>query len=65
LDDFEFLGAYDGERRWRDGDGHLYTWDGVHGEVEVFNRRGRHLGALDPLSGKKLKNAIPGRKINV
>jgi hypothetical protein len=65
LDGLEPLGAFGGERRWRDGNGHIYTWDDLHGEVEVFNRRGRHLGALDPLSGNLIKDAVPGRKINV
>jgi Cytotoxic len=39
LDAFEFLGAFSGERRWRSAGGkRLYTWDTLHGEVEVFDR---------------------------
>jgi len=66
LDDFENLGAFGGERRWRsDGGRRLYTWDSLHGEVEVFNARGKHLGALDPVTGALVKPAIAGRTIDV
>jgi hypothetical protein len=66
LDDFEYLGARNGERRWRsDGGKRIYTWDGLHGEVEVFNSRGRHLGALDPETGALIKDPVPGRSIDV
>jgi hypothetical protein len=27
-----------------DGGARLYTWDSLHGEIEVFNRPGKHLG---------------------
>jgi hypothetical protein len=43
----------------------LYTWDWTHGEIEVFNRRGRHLGVIDAISGALIKNAVAGRKIDV
>jgi hypothetical protein len=43
----------------------LYTWDSLHGEVEVFTARGKHLGAVDPVTGKLIKDAVPGRKIDV
>ncbi|WP_371875708.1 colicin E3/pyocin S6 family cytotoxin [Duganella dendranthematis] len=43
----------------------LYTWDWTHGEVEVFNKRGRHLGAIDAITGQFIKDAIAGRKIDV
>jgi len=66
LDQLAYLGAFNGERRWRSPAGdRLYTWDSLHGEVEVFNKRGRHLGAVDPITGTLLKVAVPGRKINV
>jgi hypothetical protein len=44
--------------------GMLDTWDSLHGEVEVFNKRGRHLGVVDPISGEFLKPAVKGRKIS-
>ena len=66
LDGFEFLGAINGARRWRSHAGkRLYTWDALHGEVEVFNARGKHLGALDPITGDWVKGAVPGRRIDV
>ena len=52
LDDFDYLGVFSGERRWRSKNGkRLYIWDSLHGEVEVFNKRGRHLGTIDPVHG--------------
>lgn len=66
LDDCEYLGFVYGERRWRSADQkRLYTWDGRHGEIEVFTRRGYHLGAVDPVTGIAIKPAVPGRKIDV
>lgn len=41
-----------------------YTWDGIHGEIEVFNKRGYHIMVLDP-TGKRIKEAVRGRKIDV
>ncbi|MFY7962296.1 MAG: colicin E3/pyocin S6 family cytotoxin [Elsteraceae bacterium] len=54
-----------GDRQvWRNRRGdRLYTWDSLHGEVEVFNGRGFHLGAVDPLSGLMIKEAVRGRRI--
>ena len=48
LDRCEAIGAFGGEKRWRSADGkRLYTWDSLHGEIEVFDKRGNHLGAVD------------------
>ncbi len=41
-----------------------YTWDGLHGEIEVFNKRGLHIMVLDAY-GNLIKDAVKGRKINV
>ncbi|MBV8745537.1 MAG: hypothetical protein JO134_10905 [Xanthobacteraceae bacterium] len=66
LDDFEYLGAFSRERRWRSHDGkRLYTWDSLHGEVEVFNARGRHLGALDPMNRSAGQGTGAGEEIDV
>ena len=66
LDQCESLGAIDGEKRWRSPDGkRLYTWDSLHGEIEVFDARGYHIGALDPVTGTYLKDAKKGRRIDV
>ena len=50
---------------WRDDQGHLYTWDALHGEVEAFTSRGYHLGALDPQTGKMISGAVRGRKLEL
>ncbi|MET0081140.1 MAG: colicin E3/pyocin S6 family cytotoxin [Candidatus Thiodiazotropha lotti] len=66
LDDCESLGAFNGQKRWRSANGErLYTWDSLHGEIEVFNKRGRHLGAIDPVYGNMIKDPVKGRKIDV
>jgi hypothetical protein len=55
-----------GDRRWRSKDRkRLFTWDGLHGEVEVFNARGQHLGSVDAVTGALIKLAVRGRRINV
>ena len=65
LDSCEFLGYIHGERRWRGSKGLLYTWDALHGEIEYFDSRGRHRGALDPITGEPIKPARKGRRISV
>ena len=65
LDDCQPLGAVDGVKRWRNKKGDkIYTWDSLHGEIEVFNKRGKHIGVLNP-NGKLIKDAVKGRTINV
>jgi len=62
----EYLGYIHGERRWRTPDGkYLLTWDSLHGEIEVFDARGRHIGVKDPVTGLAIKDAVRGRKIDV
>lgn len=66
LDQCEYLGFIDGSRRWRNCKGRrIYTWDDLHGEIEVFTGRGIHIGVADPVSGVMIKPAIKGRKIDV
>ena len=66
LDTCEYLGYIYGERRWRSQDGrHLLTWDSLHGEIEVYNRIGKHVGAMDPITGVWVKDAVFGRRIDV
>ncbi|MGA2451256.1 MAG: colicin E3/pyocin S6 family cytotoxin [Polyangiaceae bacterium] len=56
---------HDGGRRWRSADGkRFYEWDELHGEFEVYNKRGRHLGVVDQ-DGVATKDAVPGRSIDV
>ncbi|WP_373876524.1 colicin E3/pyocin S6 family cytotoxin [Paenibacillus spongiae] len=56
-----------GDRKvWQSLDGkRLYTWDSLHGELEVFTKRGIHLASADPITGKYIKPALPGRRLNV
>jgi hypothetical protein len=62
----EKLPTRGGQRRWRNGDGsRIYTWDALHGEVEVFNARGRHIGVADAVTGETMKPAKKGRSIDV
>jgi hypothetical protein len=42
-----------------------YGWDYTHGNVEVYNGRGEHLGVADPETGEMIGEAVKGRRINV
>ena len=42
-----------------------YQWDYTHNDVEVYNSNGRHLGSMDPTTGKMYKPAVPGRTIQL
>ena len=49
-------------KRWRDSkNGDIYEWDYQHGDVEIYNKRGKHKGSQNPKSKKK-KPPVPGRK---
>lgn len=66
LDDCVPMGARNKQPRWKSKDGdRIYTWDSLHGEIEVFNKRGKHLGAIDAITGALIKNAVKGRTIDV
>ena len=39
MDQFEFYKVIDGRKVYR-GNGRLYSWDELHGEIEVFNKQG-------------------------
>lgn len=41
--------------RWRDSDGHIYEWDFQHGAVEKYNKRGKHLGEFNYVTGEQTK----------
>lgn len=60
---FEYLGFFDGRKRYRFGK-KLFTWDSQHGEIEVFNKRGRHLGVIN-CDGVLIKDVVKGRRIDV
>lgn len=43
----------------------FYTWDSLHGEIEVFDKDGYHLGALDGVTGELVKDAVRGRTLEI
>jgi len=47
--------------RWVDSSGKIYEWDRQHGAVEIYDKRGKHLGEFDPETGEQTKPAKPGR----
>lgn len=65
LKDCVRLKTINGEKRWGSPDGsRIYTWDSLHGEIEVYNTRGKHLSVLNS-DGDIIKGAVNGRKIDV
>jgi hypothetical protein len=52
--------------RWvsKDGD-RFYEWDSLHGEIEVFNRRGKHIAVLNSDGSASAKEPVAGRSIDV
>ena len=50
-------------KRWKLPGGCILEWDSQHGEVEKYDKRGKHLGAFDPKTGKQLKDSIKNRRI--
>jgi hypothetical protein len=50
-------------RRWLDARGRVLEWDYQHGTVEMYDRRGRHLGEFDPVTGQRLKPRDRTRRI--
>jgi len=65
-DTCDHLGYIYGERRWRDANGDfIYTWDALHGELEVYDSRGRHIGVANPMTGERLEPARRWRRIRV
>lgn len=53
-----------GKAIYEDDNGRLYQWDSLHGEWEVYNKRGMHLMVQDK-NGNRIKGAIKGRRINL
>ncbi|WP_433827715.1 colicin E3/pyocin S6 family cytotoxin [Actinoplanes sp. CA-015351] len=58
--------AWSGNARWRNEDGsRIYEYDRLHGHVEAYSKRGRHVGVLDAQTGRTIGDAVPGRRIDV
>ena len=62
IDQFQFYKVIDGRKVYRSKD-RYYSWDEFHGEIEVFNKRGYHLGAVDAVTGVQIKEAKRGRRL--
>ena len=52
-------------RRWCNTRGQIFEEDTQHGELEKYNERGRHEGAVDPATGEVIKEAVKGRRTGV
>ena len=53
-----------GRTRWEEGTGRkkkILEWDGQHGRVEVYDRKGKHLGEFDPDTREPTKDKDPSR----
>lgn len=64
LEGYERYKLINGKQTWRDPEGRYFQWDGFHGEIEVYNARGRHLAVWD-IAGNVVKDAVRGRSIDV
>lgn len=50
-------------KRWKLPDGKILEWDKQHGEAELYDKHGNHLGAYDPNTGEQLKGPKSNRNI--
>ena len=44
-------------------DKRFFTWDHTHGDIEVFDAQGKHLGSMEAVSGEMTKPPVPGRRL--
>jgi len=66
LDECTYLKVIGKWKVWRSKDGkRLFTWDTLHGEIEVFHKTGYHMGSADPITGKYIKPGVKGRTLHV
>ena len=45
-------------------DKRFYRWDNFHNDIEVYNRRGEHLGSMDPRTGNMYRGPDPTNSIS-
>ena len=65
LDRHVVFKVINGVKTWWDAEAQrYYQWDAFHGEIEVYNARGKHIGVMD-VTGREIKDSVRGRKINV
>ena len=46
-------------------DRRYYEWDHTHGDIEVYDSRGRHVGSMDATTGQMTKPPVKGRYIDL
>ncbi|WP_353098094.1 colicin E3/pyocin S6 family cytotoxin [Empedobacter brevis] len=61
--DAEKVKGKGGRSRWKTKDGKILEWDKQHGDVEVYNKNGKHLGSARPEDGIIYKPPVNGRTI--
>lgn len=61
LDSLTRLKSKTHRRRWTGPTGQIYEQDTQHGELEKYNKRGRHEGSVDPKTGEIIKGPVKGR----
>jgi len=49
--------------RWKDREGNIYEWDFQHGAIEKYNKRGKHLGEFNHITGEKTKSPNSARTV--
>jgi hypothetical protein len=55
-----------GGLRWISQDGtRYYEWDSLHGEIEVYNKKGEHFSVLSADGKSIVKKPEKGRRIDV
>ncbi|WP_024658624.1 colicin E3/pyocin S6 family cytotoxin [Pseudomonas syringae USA007] len=50
-------------KRWKTAKGLILEWDSQHGAIEMYDKRGKHLGEFDPGTGTQTKDADPKRSV--
>lgn len=50
-------------KRWKNPKGIIFEWDSQHGMVEMYDKRGKHLGEYDPTTGKQTKPVDSTRSV--
>jgi hypothetical protein len=53
-------------KRWKLPNGEICEWNSQHGEVELYDKRGKHKGAYNPVTGQQKpgKGPIPTRRVS-
>ena len=49
--------------KFSEWESNIYEWDFQHGTVERYDRSGIHTGEFDPKSGRRISEAVPGRRV--